>query len=65
MEELEHFIMVDIHLLSGPRHFIGPERNMKAFEFLNKIVPMRHIKKMNYSYQQQEDMFGKLSNAFG
>ncbi len=41
----------------GPRHFIGPESNMKAFEFLNKIVPMRHIKKMNYSYQQQEDMF--------
>ena len=41
----------------GPRHFIGPESNMKAFEFLDKIVPMRHIKKMNYSYQQQEDMF--------
>ena len=28
----------------GPRHFIGPESNMPAFEFLNKIVPMRHIK---------------------
>ncbi len=41
----------------GPRHFIGPESNMVAFEFLNKIVPMRHIKKMNYSYQQQEDFF--------
>ena len=41
----------------GPRHFIGPESNMKAFEFLNKIVPMRDIKKMNYSYQQEEDMF--------
>lgn len=41
----------------GPRHFIGPESNMKAFEFLNKIVPMRHIKKMNYSYQQKEDFF--------
>ena len=33
----------------GPRHFIGPESNYKAFEFLNKIVPLRHIKKMNYS----------------
>lgn len=41
----------------GPRHFIGPDSNMEAFEFLNKIVPMRHIKKMNYSYQQEEDFF--------
>ncbi len=41
----------------GPRHFIGPEKNMKAFEFLNKIIPMRHIKKMNLSYQQNEDLF--------
>ena len=41
----------------GPRHFIGPDTNMEAFEFLNKIVPMRHIKKMNYSYQQKEDFF--------
>ena len=24
----------------GPRHFIGPEENMPAFEFLNKIVPL-------------------------
>ena len=35
----------------GPRHFIGPEDNMLAFEFLNKYVPMRHIKKKNLSYQ--------------
>jgi len=41
----------------GPRHFIGPEENMPAFEFLNKIVPMRHIKKMNLSYQQKDDFF--------
>jgi UDP-galactopyranose mutase len=41
----------------GPRHFIGPESNMKAFEFLNRIIPMRHLKKMNYSYQQKEDFF--------
>jgi UDP-galactopyranose mutase len=41
----------------GPRHFIGPEENMPAFEFLNNIIPMRHLKKMNYSYQQKEDLF--------
>jgi UDP-galactopyranose mutase len=41
----------------GPRHFIGPEENMPAFEFLNKIVPMRHLKKMNLSYQQKDDFF--------
>ena len=48
----------------GPRHFIGPEENMPAFEFLNKIVPMRHIK-MNLSYQQSDDFFRKLPNARG
>ena len=41
----------------GPRHFIGPEENMPAFEYLNEYVPMRHIKKLNYSYQTQEDLF--------
>ena len=41
----------------GPRHFIGPEENMAAFEFLNKIVPMRHIKKINFSYQAKDDFF--------
>ena len=41
----------------GPRHFIGPEINMPAFEFLNEIVPMRHIKKINYSYQEKDDYF--------
>jgi UDP-galactopyranose mutase len=41
----------------GPRHFIGPEANMPAFEFLDKIVPMRHIKKINYSYQEKDDYF--------
>ena len=41
----------------GPRHFIGPEKNMPAFEFLNKIVPMRHLKKFNLSYQQKDDFF--------
>lgn len=41
----------------GPRHFIGPEENYKAFEFLEKFVPMRHIKKLNYSYQEKDDFF--------
>jgi len=41
----------------GPRHFIGPENSMPAFEFLNKIIPMRHLKKMNYSYQAKDDFF--------
>ena len=41
----------------GPRHFIGPESSIKAFEFLDKIVPMRHLKKMNLSYQQKDDFF--------
>ena len=30
---------------------------MPVFEFLNKIIPMRHIKKINYSYQQKDDYF--------
>ena len=39
----------------GPRHFLSPYP--EAFEFMNEIVPLRHIKKMNYSYQASEDMF--------
>lgn len=41
----------------GPRHFIAPESSMPAFEFLEKVVPMRHIKKINYSYQEPDDVF--------
>ena len=41
----------------GPRHFIGPEENMPALEFLEKYVPMRHIDKMNLSYQEKDDLF--------
>ena len=41
----------------GPRHFIGPEENMPAFDFLSKYVPMRHIDKMNLSYQEKDDLF--------
>ncbi len=41
----------------GPRHFIGPEENIAALEFLEKYVPMRHIDKMNLSYQEKDDLF--------
>ncbi len=41
----------------GPRHFIAPESSMPAFEFLEKVIPMRHIKKINYSYQEPDDVF--------
>jgi len=41
----------------GPRHFIGPEENIKALEFLEKYVPMRHIDKLNYNYQEKDDFF--------
>jgi UDP-galactopyranose mutase len=41
----------------GPRHFIAPESSMPAFEFLNNIVPMRHINKINFSYQEPDDVF--------
>jgi len=41
----------------GPRHFIGPESSRPAFEFLDKIIPMRHLDKMNLSYQEKDDIF--------
>ena len=41
----------------GPRHFIGPETSRPAFDFLNKIIPMRYLKKINYSYQATDDLF--------
>lgn len=41
----------------GPRHFIAPESSMPAFEFLEKVIPMRHINKTNYSYQEPDDVF--------
>lgn len=41
----------------GPRHFIAPEKNQEAFDFLNQYVPMRMIKKINYSYQERDDLF--------
>ena len=58
----------------GPRHFIGPEINMPAFEFLNKIIPMRHIKKINYSHptfnkksvfaQSQKNKISGIKNTY-
>ena len=27
----------------GPRHFIGPESSRPAYDFLNKIIPMRSL----------------------
>ncbi len=37
----------------GPRHFIGPETSRPAFDFLNKIIPMRYLKKINYMYLEK------------
>lgn len=39
----------------GPRHFLSPYK--EAFDFLNKIVPMRHIKKINYTFIEQDQKF--------
>lgn len=41
----------------GPRHFIAPESSRPAFEFLRQVVPMREINKINYSYQEPDDIF--------
>jgi UDP-galactopyranose mutase len=41
----------------GPRHFIGPESSQPAFDFLTKYVPMRHLDKINLSYQDRDDAF--------
>lgn len=39
----------------GPRHFLSPYR--EAYEFLNKYVPLRHIKKINYTYMERDSEF--------
>jgi len=41
----------------GPRHFIAPETSRPAFDFLNAVIPMRMIDKINYSYQEPDDLF--------
>lgn len=39
----------------GPRHFLSPYP--EAYEFLNKVIPLRDITKINYSFQEDLDMF--------
>jgi len=39
----------------GPRHFLSPYQ--EAYEFLNKIIPLRDIKKINISFQEDLDEF--------
>jgi UDP-galactopyranose mutase len=39
----------------GPRHFITPFP--EAYEFLSQYVPMRHIKKINYTYVEPDGRF--------
>ncbi|MBI1916536.1 MAG: NAD(P)-binding protein [Planctomycetes bacterium] len=39
----------------GPRHFLSPYP--EAFDFLNKFVPLRHIKKINYTYLERDQAF--------
>ena len=39
----------------GPRHFLSPFP--EAYEFLNAIVPMRDLTKINYSYQVRDNAF--------
>ena len=39
----------------GPRHFLSPYE--EAYEFLNRYVPMRDIKKINYTYIESDQAF--------
>lgn len=39
----------------GPRHFLSPFR--EAYEFLNRYVPMRDIKKINYTFVEKDQAF--------
>jgi UDP-galactopyranose mutase len=39
----------------GPRHFLSPYK--EAFDFLNNIVPLRHIKKINYTFIEPDQTF--------
>lgn len=39
----------------GPRHFLSPYK--EVFDFLNKFVPMRHIKKINYTFIENDQTF--------
>ena len=51
----------------GPRHFIGPETNMKAFEFLNKIITTERFNpKGNYGFDKEtwENLNDKSKNEY-
>jgi UDP-galactopyranose mutase len=39
----------------GPRHFLSPFQ--EAYEFLNKHVPMRDLKKINYTFMERDQAF--------
>jgi len=39
----------------GPRHFLSPYP--EAYEFLNKHVPMRDLRKLNYAYVERDQQF--------
>ena len=39
----------------GPRHFLSPYP--EAYEFLTKYVPMRPLKKVNYTYIERDQQF--------
>lgn len=39
----------------GPRHFISPHK--EALDFLSKFVPMRQIKKINYTFIESDQTF--------
>ena len=39
----------------GPRHFLSPFP--EAYEFMNKYVPLRHIKKINYTFIEGDGEF--------
>lgn len=39
----------------GPRHFLSPHR--EAYEFLVRFLPMRDIKKINYTYIESDQTF--------
>lgn len=39
----------------GPRHFLSPHR--EAYDFLNSYVPLRDIKKINYTFIESDQTF--------
>lgn len=39
----------------GPRHFLSPFK--EAYDFLNKFVPLRQIRKINYTFIESDETF--------